>query len=140
MKNKKIKKQVFFIEAKPYRQECIVVVNGQFSDAVRCLKKLNNKHSKEILEYIEKEKEHYPDDYVIGGGDAYLYTKLPRGYVMLLSSNDSWVQMSVDVYHECLHLTFRILRNAGLEVSEETEEAFTYLQADLASQILRKIF
>ena len=58
-KHKKIqigKKIVFTLEVKPYRQECIVVVNGTFRDAYNIFKKhaKNNGNAQSTFEYINK--------------------------------------------------------------------------------------
>lgn len=38
--------------------------------------------------------------------------------------------------HEALHVASRILRNRGIVLCDESEEAFTYLQGDIMRQVL----
>lgn len=138
MKNKKIgKKIVFILNIEPYCQEVIVVCNGQFSDAFKKLKRYKSKNALETIKYIEENKDKYKDDHK---GGATLYTKLPHGYVMLVDHQDSWIDTVGDVTHESMHLTHYILMRAGLILSQESEEAFTYLAESITERILRKIF
>lgn len=144
MKEKWGKKKVFILEADPYKQQTVVVLNGQFSDAIKLYKKLDTPSSrlniKEIEESQKKNKEDYADDYVHNNGSAVTFTKLPKGYVMLLSHQDNWIDTVELVAHECLHLTHYILKNAGLMLSSDSEEAFTYLQGNLIKDVLREMY
>jgi hypothetical protein len=40
--------------------------------------------------------------------------------------------------HECFHITYAILSWAGVVLSSESEETFTYLQGHLVTQVLNK--
>lgn len=143
MKNKKFgKKQVFVINAQPFRQECVVIVNGQVSDAVKFLKKLNSPNAKENIKHIEDEqaKGGYQDIHNIGRGEAQTYTELPHGYIMCISHTSNWMETTGLVVHETLHLTHYILRRAGVILSQESEEIFTYLQGKMVEDILSKIY
>lgn len=133
------KKQVFFITLEPYKQECIVVVNGQFEDALKMYKKhTNNERVVALLKEVEENHEDYHEE--LPKHQARLYTELPLGYVMMINHQDSWVQTTGFVVHEALHLTHYVLRRAGIELTEESEEAYTYLQEKIVSDILNKIF
>lgn len=148
MKKKKIskfgKKQVFLISADPYRQDICVVINGQFSDAEKLLTKFKSKASEENLKHIkeerEKDKESYNYFHEIGAGKAQCYTELPYGYVIVVSHTDSWIETIDPVIHECLHITSHILRRAGIQLTSETEEAYTYLQAKMVKDIMYKLY
>jgi hypothetical protein len=142
MKKKKSiigKKIVFILPIEPYSQELIVVCNGQFSDVVKVLKKLGTVAAKESLKYIEENKDKYLErekHY-----EATLYTSLPNGYVMLIDHNmNSWIDTVGAVVHESLHLTHYILQRAGLTLTQESEEAFTYLTEKTTENILEKIY
>ena len=147
MKQKKSKfgkKQVFLINADPYRQDICVVVNGQFSDAEKLLKKFKSKASEKNLKHIkeerDKDKEAYADIHEIGAGKAQCYTALPYGYVIIVSHNSSWIETIDPIIHECLHVTSHILRRAGIELTDKTEEAYTYLQAKMVKDIMYKLY
>ena len=141
-KNAKLdKKIVFAITASPYRHECVVVCNGQFSDAMKFMSKnMNASGYGEIMKDVNSSKDEYLDDFKNGTGCGRLYTELSGIYVMLISHESSWIQTTGIVIHECLHLTHYILRRAGLTLIKDSEEAYTYLQQDLTEKILRKIY
>lgn len=145
-KEKKIvkfrKKMVFPINITPYKQDCIIVCNGQISDAFKELDKpkYNTKNRDKTVEYYKERIKDYPDDFENFNGKGRLYTSLPSGYIMLISHSDSWVDTVSVVSHEALHLTSYVLRRAGVELTEESEEAFTYLHGDIMEKIFDKIF
>lgn len=143
-KSKWGKKQVFVVTADPYKQDIIVVLNGQFSDAVKFLKKLKSDNANENIEHIKKlqkeDKEAYIDDHKLHKGCAVLYTELPWGYVMVLSHSNSWIESVENVAHETMHLTHYIARVVGLTLCKESEEAYTYLQGHVMKQILHKMY
>ena len=138
------KKKVINVRANPYRQDILVVINGQFSDAEKYFKKLNNKLSKKNVEYIEQQrkedKEAFIDEHRLNCGEAFTYTSLPLGYVMICSHQDSWIETVSIISHECTHLTHYILRNVGITLCKESEEAYTYLQQYLLETILKEIY
>jgi len=41
------------------------------------------------------------------------------------------------IAHELLHVTFSLLKHAGVEYSEQSEEAFTYLLGHLTSEVYK---
>lgn len=138
------KKQVFVIEAIPYNQEICVILNGQFSDFIKLMKKQKTDSAKLNILDIEKsqrvDETAYIDNYVHNSGSAFTYTELPKGYVTCLSHQDSWIKSVECVVHECLHLTHYILRNAGMTLCKESEEAYTYLQQSLVTEILKRMY
>lgn len=141
-KNKKVgKKLVFILSIDPYEQNVCVVVNGQFKDAYEEIKKHKTYLAKKIVKFVEEnQKEYLIDDYDQKSENAYLYTELPAGYVMIIKHCDSWIKTVGLVVHESLHLTHYILRRAGIELTKESEEAFTYLQGNIVERILDKIY
>tara|TARA_R110000868_G_C10970396_1_gene769744 strand:+ start:12688 stop:13113 length:426 start_codon:yes stop_codon:yes gene_type:complete len=141
MKNKKKwgKKNIFCISVDPYKQDIIVVINGSFSDAIAYMKKLKTKGAKLNLEHIASDGG-YTEEHTINGGRGETWTTLPHGYVLTISHQSSWIETVEIISHECLHLTHYILRNAGLVLCKESEEAYTYLQAYLLKEILREIY
>lgn len=143
-KDKWGKKQVFFISAEPYKQDIIVVINGQFSDAMKLIKRQKTPSAKLIVDHVEKaqnaDKEDYADNYVHNSGSAFTYTGLPKAYVVLLSHEDIWIDTVDSVVHECLHLTHYILKGVGIVLCKESEEAYTYLQGAMVKKILKRMY
>lgn len=143
-KDKWGKKQVFVVTANPYRQQVLVVLNGQFSDAIHWFKKQRSDNAKINLEHIQEvqkeNKEAYIDDHIPHKGNACLYTELPYGYVMVLSHSNNWIESVENVAHETMHLTHYIARKVGLTLCKESEEAYTYLQGHVMTQILSKMY
>lgn len=143
--NKKSKfgvKRVFLIQANPYKQDCVVVVNGNFKDAIAYLKKKGNtKLCADIFKYYEDNKELLDsDEHKPNTGTGELFTEMPSGYVMTISHQDSWIKSVGVISHECTHLSHYILRRAGIELTKESEEAFTYLQAEMLEDILYEMY
>lgn len=135
------KKHVFLIYATPYNQNCLVVVNGAFKDAYDFLKKIKkNPVVDEVLKHIEDNRGEYKDDAAPKNGGAWLYDKLPTGYIMMINHEDSWVDTVCNVAHETTHLVNRVLDGAGMDLCKNSEEAYTYLLADLMKKILTKIY
>lgn len=143
-KDKWGKKQIFIVTADPYKQEVLVILNGQFSDAIKFFKKSGTPNAKINLEHIkEKQKEDdtaYIDDHIPHKGNACLYTELPYGYVMVLSHSNNWIESVENVAHETMHLIHYIARKVGLTLCKESEEAYTYLQGHVMTQILSKMY
>lgn len=138
MKNKKIgKKLVFIIEADPYKQDILVVCNGQFEDAYKFFKK---KKINSLVNFIEENKKDYLVNDIVEKGKGRLYTELPSGYVMIINHCNDWIETVDVIVHESLHATHYILQRAGLVLSKESEEAFTYLNSQITSDILKKIY
>ena len=132
------KKLVFAIEVFPYNQECVVVVNGHIDDAILFLKKQKTENANKIIEHIKDNYEDYKNPPEKGCG--YLLTELPKAYIMMLTHCDGWIDTVSLVAHESLHLTHYILDRAGLTLKPESEEAFTYLQAQIIRDILKEMY
>lgn len=139
MKKKIGKKIVFILNVEPYSQECIVVCNGQFSDALNELKKHKTKNSIDTQRHILENKDKYLDNFENSGGGM-LYTELPKGYVMLISHCDNWIDTVGLVAHESLHLTHYVLHRAGISLTKESEESYTYLHEKLVEKVLEGIY
>lgn len=137
-KDKKIcKKLVFGFSVSPYKQDCVVIVNGHIDDAIVFLKKQKTENADKIIKHIKDNYEDYktPPKKECGC----LYTELPEGYIMMLTYCDDWIDTVSLVAHESLHLTHYILNRAGLTLKPESEEAFTYLQAQIIRDILKQM-
>lgn len=138
-KDKIFNKQVFLISAEPYKQDIIVVINGTFDDAYKKMKSFKTNTANLNIKEIDSNKEEYfmAEDISTNG---YVITTLPFGFIVNIKVQDNWIDTVCLVAHECLHLTHYICRRAGIVLSKESEEAYTYLQADLIQKILSKIY
>ncbi len=135
MKKKDIhKKQVILLECKPYNQQCIVVLNGGFEDIEKFMRKVGHK---ENIKYIEDNKK---DLYNAKDDRGILFHNFPTGFAMIIRVQDNWIETVGLVAHECLHLTNYMFRRVVLPLTEESEEAYTYMQQKLITDILHKIY
>lgn len=135
----KTKKKIFYIEASPYDCGVLVVVNGTFKDAYNKLKRSKSPNAIKNVKYIDSHKDAYFEQRAISVTGS-VYTELPFGFVMVLKVQNCWLDTVSVASHECLHLTHYILERAGIELVRESEEAYTYLQADLLRKVLDKIY
>lgn len=138
IKDKWGKKQIFVINAIPYKQDIIVGINTDFKGIVKFLKKVGNKQAQQNVEYIENNLK--DEKGLEGDSQGVTYPNMPIGFMVLLKHLDDWSDTVAVVSHECLHLTHYIARNAGLTLSQESEEAYTYLQAYLLREIIKKMY
>lgn len=121
-KLKRYKPFTFFVEDYIYRLHICVVVGGE--------KQLGEDAICRAFRWTEDEKTS------VGGGAGRTLTHITYKDVGI------WLQDPTDVptlSHEANHATFHILRASGLKFSEDSEEAYTYHQAWLVSEILRGI-
>lgn len=132
------KKIVRILDIHPYSQQLVLIVNGQFSDALKVFKKHKNRNAIDNVKHIEENLEDYlkAKEYNISS----LYTELPHSYVMLVDHRDSWIETVGHIVHESTHLTHYVLRRAGIELTKESEEAFTYLTEKTVEDILRIMY
>lgn len=132
------KKQVFILTAIPYDQDIVVAINADMHDVRKFLKDLKELAADKNVEYIDKELKDYMK--LEGNTQGRMFSHFPFGFAVLLKHKESWVETAGLVSHECLHLTHYILKRAGLTLSEESEEAYTYLQEYLLKEILKKMY
>jgi len=137
------KKMIFNIDVIPYSQQCIIACNAQMPDILKYMKRMKNLSSggKETIKQIEDptKKDYYFEK--IKENCGRLFIDLPTGYILIINhSNRDWIDTTCNASHEANHLSQYILRNAGIQLQQETEEAYTYLQAYLLKEILKKIF
>ena len=149
MKKKKTKKQIesvigkkiiWILDIPPFEQQCIVCFNGQLTDILKFIKrkKLTVK-GKEMIEYLEKNPEILNEKTELTGARTYVLP--PLDYCMIVHhSQTNWLETTKIVSHEVSHLSHYVLRNARIPLQEETEETYTYLQAYLLKEILKKIY
>ena len=136
------KKIIWNMDIPPYSQQCIVSCNGQMKDIVKFMKSLKlTDGAKETLKQLEdpNRKDYYFEHLKENHGR--LFVDLPTGYILIINhSNRDWIDTTCNVAHEANHLSQYVLRNAGIQLQQETEEAYTYLQAQILKEILKKIY
>lgn len=130
---------IFAISVNPYKQDCVVVVNGTIQDAIKFLKKQKTKNGEITAKFIEENLEEMTKS-IPEQGAGVLFTELPKGYLMMFNHEESWIKTTTLVAHESLHLVHYVLQRAGLILSQSSEEAYTYLLADIMEQILSEIY
>ena len=59
---------------------------------------------------------------------------------MMFNHQDSYIKTTGTIVHEVTHLVGYVLRSAGLEHTQESEEAYTYLTEKLVETILEKVY
>lgn len=135
-------KIIWNMDIPPYSQQCIVCCNGQMSDVIRFIKKLKlTEGAKETLKQLEDPTKNYYFFEKIKENCGRLFVDLPTGYILIINhSSTNWIDTTCTASHETNHLSQYVLRNAGVQLTQETEEAYTYLQAYLLKEILKKIF
>lgn len=136
-KSKVNKKQVFHITAHPYKQDIVVVINGDIQDLIKYYEKIGSVSAKKNAQYV---KENIELDYFDDKTDGTVFPSIPYGYAVLLKHKEGWITTTEVVAHECLHLVHFIMRRVGITLSHESEEAYTYLQGYLLGQILEKMY
>ena len=136
------KKIIWNMDIPPYSQQCIVSCNGQMPDIIKFIKRLKlTDGAKETLKQLEDpaRKDYFFEK--IKENCGRLFIDLPTGYILIINhSNRDWIDTTCNASHETNHLSQYILRNAGIQLTQETEEAYTYLQAYLLKEILKKIY
>lgn len=129
---------VFAISVDPYEQDCIVVVNGTMKDAVSYLEKQDTENARLLISHIKEHTDWEACKNKRNG--AIIYTELVCGYIMMFDHEENWIATVAHVIHEALHLTISVLGKAGLTLTPESEEAYTYLQTKICIEICRKIY
>lgn len=59
---------------------------------------------------------------------------------MMFNHDDSWIRTTGMVVHESFHFIDYVLKRAGIRLSEDSDEAYTYLLEDIVTQILKEIY
>lgn len=72
-------------------------------------------------------------------GGATTYDLNDGRYLLSFSSFSNDVQDLALLSHEVFHLTFMVLRNAGLTLSHDSEEAYAYLLQYIVESFLKKL-
>lgn len=94
---------------------------------------LYSKDDEVIIDYLGKIMGKDYEDYLNGAG-FFCSPDLFNFYIIINKHTIEWQKTLV---HECLHVTSRALRARGLELTDESEEAFTYYHAWLVSELSR---
>lgn len=133
------KTMTFVVEAQPYKQECVVVVNGKLEDAVKLLRKQTTENSRVMADAIEANIEEMRTSEPKRGAGV-MFHGLPVGYLMMFNHDNGWIDTVGMVVHESFHFVDYVLKRAGIKLSEDSDEAYTYLLEDVTKQILRHLY
>ena len=134
------KKKLFLLNVEPYRHQVLVVLNGQFGDAYKWMQKnLSPKALKTMEDEVAKNKESCFRPIGIATGEGRIYTSLPI-YVILVSHQGNWIESVDVVVHEVMHLCHHLLQKVGINLNDETEEAYTYLLGRTVGRILMQMY
>jgi hypothetical protein len=122
-------KKAFVLNTGCYRQDIIVTMNMRGNDIEKLFKKWQVKPLSEEFKTAINEKEH-------GTGLYFYHSKSQHRLITLFPSN---YQNAIAVFdHEKTHCVADVLRYIGIELTEDTEEAYAYLSEWLMLQFLKK--
>lgn len=133
MRKKKIpgfsKKKAFVLNTGCYRQDIIVTMNMRGNDVKKLFKKWQVKPlSEEFKKAIDEKDE---------GTGLYFYHSKEQHRLITLFPTD--YANAIQVFdHEKMHCLADVLRYVGIPLTEDTEEAYTYLSEWLMQQFLKK--
>jgi len=85
--------------------------------------------SKYKVEFEEKDGSH----------GQFFYGEDGRPSIIVMESFDWSVTDQVTMTHELLHFTFHVLKTAGLKLSDESEEAYTYTLGYIQTKVWDKL-
>jgi hypothetical protein len=122
----------FIVHCHPYNRDILFSLGGKFAPVKRKLKEL--RMTKQDIEKFRKDFEGY-------------HVGPNKGKTWQLSTGQQIVQVPVPMNaaqiallgHEVLHAVSFVLRKAGIEHTDETEEAYTYLHQFVMHQVLREV-
>lgn len=124
---------VFSVDIDVYRQDLIFVYGGTEKSQKRRVKKIIDKRYYKHLDALYHTMMEIP---------SYrgLYSSAPPLKIITIKNQDSFWDFQNILVHETLHAAFDILRGVGVEPSEQSEEAYTYLQQHIFEQINYQMF
>ena len=93
---------------------------------------------KAAVAYISKFDKECTSDFLKGCNGAYFEPE-KHPAIIWLPKNPETPKEYGTLSHEVLHAVIALSRIVGLTLSEDSEEAFTYLQGYITEQILKKI-
>lgn len=78
-----------------------------------------------IKKYLKKKADYDATEIIKKSAGFYVAIGEPihEYYIVITKYADNWIGTLV---HECLHATSKVLRERGIDLTEETEEAYTY--------------
>ena len=121
------------IELKPYHHQLIVCINAKEKDIEKFVKKnIKPDFVNEVMEEIKK----YPLE---GDFAGVVYTEiksLPQTMILSIPVFNETTDSISFLVHECLHVVAHMFRKIGISLSEESEEAYTYLLGHIVYQII----
>lgn len=129
------KKRHFIICSEIYNQDILVCFNSSPLEAFKIYRKLNKETTEDDKKLVAEDKEHNSVSTV---GTMY---PMSRGYIVIIKwYKKSFRQNIVCAIHELTHVSHYILRNIRIPLTQDSEEAYTYLIEDLMKQFLFKLY
>lgn len=130
--------QMFVVNVHIYRVDVVVCVNMSGKDAYRRFRRWKLKAGS-----LEKAKECCDDwekDHREGTHDGRMFN-LNGGFLVFLKLGKNRFRQGVGILvHEMTHVTHYLLRNRNIPLTEDTEEAHTYLVQYLTTEALRELY
>lgn len=125
---KKYNIKSFIVRVEIYKTEVLVNV-GDFTGLKKKLKKYLSKQ--EITQFTEDLNEH--------SSGRSMPIKSKRCFCIWVKEYPDTVDAIAVMSHEILHIVFMIMAEVGIEYSQESEEAYTYLMQFLTEAIYEKL-
>ena len=135
MKDKSDRKRSFVVGGNVYKQEIMFCFNMTPQEAFKVLKRTYQGATKEDEEYVAGDKE-----FEKVATNATMYP-LSKGFLILLKwPKNSFRENLCIVAHEITHTVHYIMRRVRIPLTEDTEEAYTYLFEDILRKFLHKLY
>lgn len=130
-------KKIFSIPVDVYSVDVLVIVNMTGGEAYKAFSKKLLDSAKEVF---RSHCDEWDADLKIGtiqGKEC----PLAGGFVVFLRMDKNYFRRGVGVLvHEMTHVTHYLLRNRRIPLTEDTEEAHTYLVQYLTTEALRHLY
>lgn len=94
---------------------------------------------KKFLSSLKKEKYKCKKECLISDAEAYFIPFTEASMLIRLKEGLRGPEDYGFLVHECLHATIYILARAGFKMTRSSEEAYTYLQEYIITEILKQM-
>lgn len=126
-------KKNFLVNVDVYKIDIIVFVNGSKNEILKGLKTIIPKHYKDF-------NDTELDDWGLDTTEGRMIP-FKGGFIVLLKAKKDYFRKFVGTLsHEMIHVCHYILRERRIPLSEDTEEAYTYLAEHLIRETLNKSY
>ncbi len=142
MKNKKRRKEFYDTQMIPlhvgvYDVDVFVLINMSGKEF---FKKMKPRVKNQGTEQLKKICDDWDSDYDNGVSQGRMFT-LMGGFVVFLNVRKGFFRTAIGtLVHELTHVTHYLLRHRRIPLTEDTEEAHTYLVQYLTTEALRRMY